>query len=192
MRASALFEIRHSQEAQLTTATMYIHKLERQDLGSTLTCSAFNNISSAQHTSVTLDLNLKPVGVKIRQLQAPISSGLPVEVVCEVSHRNRPSRNFVDELNWSSKGRMVVQRERSHSFLGVRLTASGTCDLVDGSFPTESNVRVYVERWQRLHLRGYLHAYSERSHFQLGVPRNQPQHGLGFRGRRHLANKCTM
>lgn len=85
MRPSALFEIRHSQEAQLTTATLALHRLEREDLGSTLVCSAFNNISSAQHTSVTLDLNLKPVGVKIRRLQAPISAGLRVEVVCEVS-----------------------------------------------------------------------------------------------------------
>ncbi|KAL3246252.1 hypothetical protein MRX96_057797 [Rhipicephalus microplus] len=50
-------EVRPSLEAQLTTSTLRIHSLRREDLRSTLYCTASNNISSPADTSVTLDLN---------------------------------------------------------------------------------------------------------------------------------------
>ncbi|KAM7302137.1 hemicentin-2 [Ixodes scapularis] len=50
-------EIRPSSEAQLTTSTLLIHALRREDLRTTLDCAASNNISSPASTSVTLDLN---------------------------------------------------------------------------------------------------------------------------------------
>lgn len=77
-------EIRPSSEAQLTTSTLLIHALRREDLGTTLYCAASNNISSPASTSVTLDLNLRPIAVKIRRGDIPISAGLPAEIVCEV------------------------------------------------------------------------------------------------------------
>ncbi|XP_065289526.2 nephrin-like isoform X1 [Dermacentor albipictus] len=77
-------EVRPSSEAQLTTSTLLIHSLRREDLRSTLYCTAFNNISSPADTSVTLDLNLRPTSVKIRRTEIPISAGLPAEIACEV------------------------------------------------------------------------------------------------------------
>ncbi|XP_037561154.1 hemicentin-1-like [Dermacentor silvarum] len=77
-------EVRPSSEAQLTTSTLLIHSLRREDLRSTLYCTASNNISSPADTSVTLDLNLRPTSVKIRRTDIPISAGLPAEIACEV------------------------------------------------------------------------------------------------------------
>ncbi|XP_064456304.1 hemicentin-1-like [Ornithodoros turicata] len=79
-----LAEVRPSSEAQLTTSTLLIHSLRREDLRTKLTCSASNNISSPASTSVTLNLNLRPIAVKIRRGDTPISAGLPAEIVCEV------------------------------------------------------------------------------------------------------------
>ncbi|XP_022663733.1 neogenin-like [Varroa destructor] len=164
MRPSALFEIRHSQEAQLTTATLVIHRLEREDLGSTLTCSAFNNISSAQHTSVTLDLNLKPVGVKIRRLQAPISAGLRVEVVCEV-FGSRPQATVswwkgLKQLNQtfeytSSDGNVttsVVTFTPSASDHGSNIACRATNPSMDSESAEEDTWKIAVQYAPRISL----------------------------------------
>ncbi|KAL3242316.1 hypothetical protein MRX96_021243 [Rhipicephalus microplus] len=60
MSDGMMAEVRPSSEAQLTTSTLLIHSLRREDLRSTLYCTASNNISSPADTSVTLDLNLYP------------------------------------------------------------------------------------------------------------------------------------
>ncbi|KAH8008602.1 hypothetical protein HPB51_000015 [Rhipicephalus microplus] len=102
-------EVRPSSEAQLTTSTLLIHSLRREDLRATLYCTASNNISSPADTSVTLDLNLRPTSVKIRRGDIPVSAGLPAEIVCEV---------------WGSRPPPVVTwwkglRQLNHTFVYV-------------------------------------------------------------------------
>ncbi|EEC17813.1 sidestep protein, putative, partial [Ixodes scapularis] len=113
-------EIRPSSEAQLTTSTLLIHALRREDLRTTLDCAASNNISSPASTSVTLDLNLRPVAVKIRRGDIPISAGLPAEIVCEV---------------WGSRPPPVVTwwkglQQLNHTFVYVSTDGNVTTSVV--------------------------------------------------------------
>ncbi|KAL3246242.1 hypothetical protein MRX96_057787 [Rhipicephalus microplus] len=84
MSDGMMAEVRPSSEAQLTTSSLLVHSLRREDLRSTLYCTAFNNISSPADTSITLDLNLRPTLVKIRRTEIPISAGVPAQIGCEV------------------------------------------------------------------------------------------------------------
>ncbi|KAH7961457.1 hypothetical protein HPB52_009234 [Rhipicephalus sanguineus] len=113
-------EVRPSSEAQLTTATLLIHSLRREDLRAALYCTASNNISSPADTSVTLDLNLRPTSVKIRRGDIPISAGLPAEIVCEV---------------WGSRPPPVVTwwkglRQLNHTFVYVSTDGNMTTSVV--------------------------------------------------------------
>lgn len=59
-------------------------KLQREDLLSDLTCQARNtNLSVPKSTFVTLDINLKPLDVRITTLQRPLSAGRKIQVHCE-------------------------------------------------------------------------------------------------------------
>ncbi|KAH6940277.1 hypothetical protein HPB50_026473 [Hyalomma asiaticum] len=113
-------EVRPSSEAQLTTSTLLIHSLRREDLRSTLYCTASNNISSPADTSVTLDLNLRPTSVKIRRTMIPISAGVPAEIGCEV---------------WGSRPSPVVTwwkglRELNHTFVYLSTDGNMTTSVV--------------------------------------------------------------
>ncbi|XP_037510042.1 hemicentin-1 isoform X2 [Rhipicephalus sanguineus] len=113
-------EVRPSSEAQLTTSTLLIHSLRREDLRSTLYCTASNNISSPADTSVTLDLNLRPTSVKIRRTEIPISAGVPAEIGCEV---------------WGSRPSPVVTwwkglRELNHTFVYLSTDGNMTTSVV--------------------------------------------------------------
>ncbi|KAH7964787.1 hypothetical protein HPB49_001335 [Dermacentor silvarum] len=113
-------EVRPSFEAQLSTSTLLIHSLRREDLRATLYCTASNNISSPADTSVTLDLNLRPTSVKIRRGDIPISAGLPAEIVCEV---------------WGSRPPPVVTwwkglRQLNHTFVYVSTDGNMTTSVV--------------------------------------------------------------
>ncbi|EEC00114.1 sidestep protein, putative, partial [Ixodes scapularis] len=113
-------EIRSTSEEQLTTSTLLIHVLRRQDIGATLMCTASNNISSPAFTSVTLDLNLRPIAVRIRREESPISAGLPAEIVCEV---------------WGSRPPPVVTwwkglQQLNHTFVYVSTDGNVTTSVV--------------------------------------------------------------
>ncbi|KAG0421394.1 hypothetical protein HPB47_002712, partial [Ixodes persulcatus] len=113
-------EIRSTSEEQLTTSTLLIHVLRRQDIGATLMCTASHNISSPASTSVTLDLNLRPIAVRIRREESPISAGLPAEIVCEV---------------WGSRPPPVVTwwkglQQLNHTFVYVSTDGNVTTSVV--------------------------------------------------------------
>ncbi|XP_040078483.2 hemicentin-2 [Ixodes scapularis] len=76
-------------------STLTLHNLRRQDLMAVYTCVSSNNVSVQGETAVTLDLNLSPTSVQIRRTEAPISAGLPAEILCEV-WGSRPS----PEITW--------------------------------------------------------------------------------------------
>ncbi|XP_075743573.1 neural cell adhesion molecule 2-like isoform X2 [Rhipicephalus microplus] len=120
MPEGMMAEVRPSSEAQLTTSTLLIHSLRREDLRATLYCTASNNISSPADTSVTLDLNLRPTSVKIRRGDIPVSAGLPAEIVCEV---------------WGSRPPPVVTwwkglRQLNHTFVYVSTDGNMTTSVV--------------------------------------------------------------
>ncbi|CAN7936876.1 unnamed protein product, partial [Ixodes hexagonus] len=69
--------------------------LHRNDLMATYTCVSSNNISAPTEVSVTLELNLAPISVQIRKSEAPISSGLTAEILCEVWGSRPPP-----EITW--------------------------------------------------------------------------------------------
>ncbi|XP_022238399.1 hemicentin-2-like [Limulus polyphemus] len=71
-------------------------ELRREDLFSSLTCEASNNdIRSPVTSSVTVDLNLRPLDVKITTSNRPVHAGQQVEFVCETWGARPPS-----EITW--------------------------------------------------------------------------------------------
>ncbi|XP_076336476.1 protein turtle homolog B-like [Tachypleus tridentatus] len=71
-------------------------ELRRQDLLSSLVCEASNSdIGSPLSSSVTLDLNLKPLDVKIITPNRPVSAGRQVELVCKTWGAKPPA-----EITW--------------------------------------------------------------------------------------------
>ncbi|XP_076325303.1 protein turtle-like isoform X2 [Tachypleus tridentatus] len=72
---------------------LLIKRLHRDHFMSLLTCQASNtNLSLPISKSVTLDLNLKPLEVRISTLKRPLSAGRKVELVCQSSGSRPPSR----------------------------------------------------------------------------------------------------
>ncbi|KAG8192242.1 hypothetical protein JTE90_014100 [Oedothorax gibbosus] len=71
-------------------------KLHRSDLLMTYTCQATNtNLTVPVSASVTIDINLKPLDVRITSIQRPFSAGRKVQLHCESSGA-RPRA----ELTW--------------------------------------------------------------------------------------------
>ncbi|XP_022249626.1 nephrin-like isoform X1 [Limulus polyphemus] len=72
---------------------LLIKRLQRDHLMSVLTCQASNSdFNVPVSRSVTLDLNLKPLDVRISTLKRPLSAGRQVEVVCQSSGSRPPAR----------------------------------------------------------------------------------------------------
>ncbi|KAI1278459.1 Nephrin [Halotydeus destructor] len=68
-----------------------IPRLKRTDLMTSLTCHANNSeLTSGKLASVTLDLNLRPLDVKITSPRRPMSAGKKVDLSCQ-SSGSRPS-----------------------------------------------------------------------------------------------------
>ncbi|KAL1472770.1 hypothetical protein MTO96_003970 [Rhipicephalus appendiculatus] len=114
-------EVRPSSEAQLTTSTLLIHSLRREDLRATLYCTASNNISSPADTSVTLDLNHKPrislqLGTKLSLENIQENNDVYLECRADA---NPP----VDEVAWQFDGDELQASENvivSKNFLVIQ------------------------------------------------------------------------
>lgn len=75
---------------------LLLKDLHRSDLFSIYSCRAWNsNLTSSITSSVTLDMNLKPVEVKIVSFKRSLTSGEKTEVICQ-SRGARPPAT----LNW--------------------------------------------------------------------------------------------
>ncbi|KAF2880735.1 hypothetical protein ILUMI_25435 [Ignelater luminosus] len=72
--------------------TLHLHRLQRKDLHTVLTCQATNNnMAIPISSSVTLDMNLRPLWAKLWGKQRVLSAGKPYELSCEVvGSRPRP------------------------------------------------------------------------------------------------------
>ncbi|KAL1477684.1 hypothetical protein MTO96_017086 [Rhipicephalus appendiculatus] len=86
-------------QSKLTLST-----LQRNDLMATYTCVSSNNVSTPMEVSVTLELNLAPTSVQIRKSEAPISSGLTAEILCEVWGSRPPP-----EITWWKSSEQLNQ-----------------------------------------------------------------------------------
>lgn len=63
---------------------LFIPKLERSDARATIGCQAANtNLTLPVYTSVTIDMNLRPLDVKISSAREPLVSGHRVELTCQ-------------------------------------------------------------------------------------------------------------
>ncbi|CAN7982360.1 unnamed protein product, partial [Ixodes hexagonus] len=63
---------------------LFISKLERSDARATIGCQAANtNLTLPVYTSVTIDMNLRPLDVKISSAREPLVSGHRVELTCQ-------------------------------------------------------------------------------------------------------------
>ncbi|XP_076336269.1 nephrin-like [Tachypleus tridentatus] len=91
--------------------TLKITELKRQDLLVILTCQASNNnITVPSSCAVTLDLNVKPVEVKIHLYQRPLSADSEVNMTC-ISNGSRPA---VKITWWKCKKQLQHTRESIH------------------------------------------------------------------------------
>ncbi|XP_054714539.1 nephrin-like [Uloborus diversus] len=65
---------------------LVLSKLHRSDLLMTYTCQAINtNLTVPVSASVTIDINLKPLDVRITSIQRPFSAGRKIQLSCESS-----------------------------------------------------------------------------------------------------------
>ncbi|XP_076336891.1 nephrin-like isoform X1 [Tachypleus tridentatus] len=70
-----------------------LHQLRREDLLTSLTCKASNtNLTSPISSSVTVDLYLKPLDVRISTIPKPLTANRPSELVCETWGAKPPAQ----------------------------------------------------------------------------------------------------
>ncbi|XP_065079598.1 nephrin [Ochlerotatus camptorhynchus] len=70
--------------------TLILNRLERKHLKATFTCQASNNnVTNPITASVSLDMNLRPLLVKLQGKNRPLSANNTYDLVCEV-HGSRP------------------------------------------------------------------------------------------------------
>ncbi|GLG98679.1 Uncharacterized protein GBIM_05288 [Gryllus bimaculatus] len=82
----------------------------RQDLNSVFSCQANNtNLTEPRETSLTLDLHLKPLTVRILNKQSPLAADRRYEVQCE-SAGSRPPALRVGKVVYSSSDNNAHQR----------------------------------------------------------------------------------
>ncbi|XP_076324835.1 neural cell adhesion molecule 1-like [Tachypleus tridentatus] len=92
-----------------------ISKLKRHDMLAVLTCqSSNNNVTVPSSRSVTIDLNIKPVEVKIHPYQQPLSADKEVDLTC-TSNGSRPPA----KITWWKDKRQMQNTRDSTSRAGV-------------------------------------------------------------------------
>lgn len=65
---------------------LYLLELQRSDLMAEFTCQASNtNLTKPRTSAVTLDLNLKPLEVKIGVVHHPLFAGVRKQMICETT-----------------------------------------------------------------------------------------------------------
>ncbi|XP_054709714.1 nephrin-like [Uloborus diversus] len=76
----------------ITRNELVLSKLQRKDLMSTLSCQAANNdISNPVQSSISLDMNFKPVSVVVRGKRKRLSAGKIVQFECEARGSRPPA-----------------------------------------------------------------------------------------------------
>ncbi|KFM57434.1 Nephrin, partial [Stegodyphus mimosarum] len=86
-RESVLVDESFSQTSQgYVRNELVLPKLHRSDLLISYTCQATNtNLTVPVSASVTIDINLKPLDVRITTIQKPFSAGRKIQLSCESS-----------------------------------------------------------------------------------------------------------
>ncbi|CAM1310999.1 Uncharacterised protein g5577 [Pycnogonum litorale] len=98
---------------------LVIHKLTRKDLHAELMCEASNNnVTPPATKTVILDLNLKPIEVKIISLKKPMSSGKRIKLECHATGSRPPA-----VITWW-KGSKKMKRAESSPSLDTNLVTS--------------------------------------------------------------------
>ncbi|XP_072767809.1 nephrin isoform X7 [Anoplolepis gracilipes] len=106
-------------DAKRVRNVLQLEKLGREHLRTYLTCQATNNNMVAPITSsVTLDMNLKPLWVRIQGENRPLSAGKTYEIGCEVVGA-RPGPTIA----WS-KGNTILRNARETTSPDGNITTS--------------------------------------------------------------------
>ncbi|XP_036138975.1 uncharacterized protein LOC105831779 isoform X6 [Monomorium pharaonis] len=106
-------------DAKRVRNVLQLEKLGREHLRAFLTCQAKNNNMVAPiSSSVSLDMNLKPLWVRIQGENRPLSAGKTYEITCEVvGARPNPT------ITWS-KGNMILRNARETTSPDGNVTTS--------------------------------------------------------------------
>ncbi|XP_011051388.1 PREDICTED: uncharacterized protein LOC105144270 isoform X2 [Acromyrmex echinatior] len=106
-------------DAKRVRNVLQLEKLGREHLRTFLTCQATNNnMVTPISSSVSLDMNLKPLWVRIQGESRPLSAGKTYEIGCEVVGA-RPSPT----ITWS-KGNMILRNARETTSPDGNVTTS--------------------------------------------------------------------
>ncbi|GBM17492.1 hypothetical protein AVEN_193779-1 [Araneus ventricosus] len=98
-----------SQTSQgLARNELVILKLQRSDFMTELTCQAFNKNLTSINASVKIDLNMKPLYVRITTAQKPINLGEDLTLECETSG-SRPEAKIV----WWMDNELIKNKRQS-------------------------------------------------------------------------------
>ncbi|RWS12225.1 nephrin-like protein, partial [Dinothrombium tinctorium] len=101
-------------EKGATRNELEIPSLQRHDLMAVFTCQASNNnISMPASADVTVDLNFRPLMVRIETERKPLSAGKTVEIICKAAG-SRP----IATITWWLGSQKMKRTEESHSVDG--------------------------------------------------------------------------
>ncbi|XP_067137967.1 protein turtle-like isoform X2 [Centruroides vittatus] len=102
-----------------TRNELHFSTIRRSDLMTVLTCQATNsNFTAPVTSSVTLDLNLRPLDVRIHTAYRPVSVGQEVELVCQSQGARPPA-----QISWW-KGTEKLTQVRETTIREDNLTIS--------------------------------------------------------------------
>lgn len=109
-----------SADGALVKNKLEVAAITRNDLLAILTCQAANNnITVPASSSITLDLNLKPLDVTIQPPERPLSANKEVELICS-SSGSRPAA----VLSWWKGGHQIRSARDEDSKGGLSATTS--------------------------------------------------------------------
>ncbi|CAG2162840.1 unnamed protein product [Oppiella nova] len=112
----------HSADNKTIRNDILIINLTRHDLNTKYSCQASNpNFTAPIQTSVRLDINLKPLDIRLNSLEGQLSAGNSVELVCNTAGSRPPA-----QVSWFRDSRPLSHSSERTQTIGNLTTSAIT------------------------------------------------------------------